>query len=150
MLSRKARVPDLAIVPRWSTMVSRFMPVPLSDNVSVPASLFAISLIFQSLFPTRRSSCVSESNLILLMASDALLISSRRKISRFEYSEWVIRCRSCFSSVLNSSVSAGMGISNENSHEEARKDTKRGQHEVRMIDLVLAFFSWLFAPLRGQ
>src|SRR4051812_9972668 len=42
------------------------------------------------------------------MASDAFETSSRRKISRFEYREWVIRWRSCFSSVLNSSFSADM------------------------------------------
>jgi hypothetical protein len=34
----------------------------------------------------------------LSQASDALLTSSRRKMSRLLYSEWIIRCSSCFTS----------------------------------------------------
>src|SRR5487761_2157095 len=37
----------------------------------------------------------SPSKRSLSQASDALEISSRRKISRFEYSEWIIRSSSC-------------------------------------------------------
>ena len=37
--SRNARVPDWAMVPRFSTIVSRDMPMPLSETVSVPAAL---------------------------------------------------------------------------------------------------------------
>jgi hypothetical protein len=37
-------------------------------------------------------------------ASEALLTSSRRKISLLEYSEWIMRCSSCFTSAWNPSV----------------------------------------------
>ena len=57
------------------------MPMPLSEIGQRPASSSGMSLIFQSLLPSSLSSWASESNWILLMASLALLISSRRKIS---------------------------------------------------------------------
>ena len=76
-----ARVPLLAMVPRWSTIVARSMPMPLSRTVSVPAASSGISLIFQSLLPSRSAVLVSDSNRTLSIASAALLISSRRKIS---------------------------------------------------------------------
>ena len=79
--------------------------MPLSEIVSVLAAASGVSLIFQSVLPSSLSALASESNRTLLIASDALEISSRRKISRSEYSECVMRWRSCLSSALNSSVS---------------------------------------------
>ena len=74
-----------AMVPRFSTIVSRDMPMPLSETVSVPASSSGMSLIFQSLVAFEQLGVASsESKRTLLMASLALLISSRRKISLFE------------------------------------------------------------------
>ena len=72
------------MVPRLSTMASRDMPTPLSEIVSVPAAGSAMSLIFQSRLPSSRASFCSELKRILSMASLALLMSSRRKISLWE------------------------------------------------------------------
>ena len=44
------------------------------------------------------------------MASLALLMSSRRKISLWEYREWVIRLRICCSSLLNACFSAAVSV----------------------------------------
>lgn len=78
------RVPERAIVPRFSTIVSRDMPMPLSEIVSVPFSLSGASLIFQLPSPPSSSGLVNPSNRTLSIASAALLINSRRKISFFE------------------------------------------------------------------
>ena len=78
-----ALVPLLAIVPRWSTMASRSMPIPLSETISVPASVSATSLIFQSVFPSATAGSVNAANRALSIASAALLTSSRTKISFF-------------------------------------------------------------------
>ena len=86
-------------------MVARDMPTPLSEMVKVPFSSSGISLIFHSLSPSASSALVSAAKRTVSMASLALLISSRKKMSLCEYSEWMIRCKSCFSSVLNGSVS---------------------------------------------
>ena len=72
------------MVPSWSMMVSRDIPVPLSDTVSVFLSLSTISFIFHSVSPSSSSLLLMELNRILLIASLALLINSRRKISLLE------------------------------------------------------------------
>ena len=69
------------MVPRFSMMASRVMPMPLSVTVRVPAARSATSRIFQSRSPSIRCSFWSELKRTLSMASLALLISSRRKIS---------------------------------------------------------------------
>ena len=82
---QEARVPDLAMVPRFSTIAPRDMPTPLSEMVSVPA--FAVGdeldlpvlVAFQQLLRGAATRSAS-----LLMASLALLISSRRKMSLWE------------------------------------------------------------------
>src|SRR5512142_2907772 len=51
------------------------------------------------------ASLCSASKRSLSQASDALETSSLRKISRLEYSEWIIRCSSCLTSVWKPSVS---------------------------------------------
>ena len=59
--------------------------ISLPSGVFKPYSGVATAiLIFQSLSPSNNSSCDKELNLILLMASLALLMSSRRKISLLE------------------------------------------------------------------
>src|SRR5690242_20780369 len=59
----------------------------------------------QSPPPSSSAGLCSASKRSLSQASEALEISSRRKISRFEYSEWIISCSSCFTSAWNPSVS---------------------------------------------
>ncbi len=65
-------------------MVSRDMPMPLSEIVSVPAFASGISLIFQSALSSSTSGCVKPWKRTRSMASDALLINSRRKMSLCE------------------------------------------------------------------
>jgi len=60
------------------------MPTPLSRMVRVPASLSVISLIFPSGSPSMTAAFWWDSKRTLSMASEALEMSSRRKISRFE------------------------------------------------------------------
>ena len=93
-----SRVPLLAIVPRLAMASASLMPMPVSVMDSVLASLSK---------DTRTSSlgCSSYSEpsamaakRSLSQASDAFEISSRRKISLFEYSECVTRCSSCATS----------------------------------------------------
>src|SRR5947209_3755010 len=93
------------MVPRFSTMVSLFMPMPLSEIVSVLAFSSGMILIFQSESPSSNSWFVSDWKRTVSMASLALEINSRRNMSWCEYSEWMMRWRSCFSSVLNCKVS---------------------------------------------
>ena len=76
----KAFVPELAMVPRVSTISSDERPMPLSDIVMILFFLSTAILIF----PSKVSAALPEviiSNLRLLIASDAFDISSRRKIS---------------------------------------------------------------------
>ena len=80
----KARVPERAMVPIFSSASAMLMPIPLSEMVRVPAVLSGISLIFQSVFPSRSSMLEWDSNLTLSMASEALDMSSRRKMSLLE------------------------------------------------------------------
>jgi len=56
MFSIKARVPERAIVPMFSSTSDMVMPMPLSLMVSVPAPLSGVILIFQSALPSRRAS----------------------------------------------------------------------------------------------
>ena len=48
------------MVPRFSTIVSRDMPMPLSEMVSVPAAASGMILIFQSVSSSRSSAWVSD------------------------------------------------------------------------------------------
>jgi len=57
----------------------------------VRASLSKPVLILRSLSPSNSAASSSASKRSLSQASDAFEINSRRKISRFEYSEWIIR-----------------------------------------------------------
>jgi hypothetical protein len=59
----------------------------------------------------------SASKRSLSHASDALDTSSRRKISLFEYSEWVTRCRICLTSAWNERVCLLIGMCLKMVHE---------------------------------
>src|SRR6185369_4713825 len=74
----------------------------------------------------------------LSQASDALEIISRRKISLFEYSEWVTRCRICLTSAWNERVclcmvmGAGLGLS-ETAPQEMGAGTRASRAEPAII-----------------
>ncbi|MNT79724.1 hypothetical protein D3C72_2190920 [compost metagenome] len=101
----KSAVPDLAMVPRWVIASSRLMPIPLSSRVTVLASLSKLTRIFSSAPPSSSSGLARASKRNLSTASEAFEINSRRKISLLEYSEWIMRCSSCFTSVWKPRVS---------------------------------------------
>ena len=85
----KEEVPDWATVPSWLMRSSLLMPQPRSIRVSVFLSLSAISFISSlavSPSPSTEGS-VSDMKRVLSRASEPLEMSSRRKISFFEYSE---------------------------------------------------------------
>src|SRR5581483_11798613 len=92
------------MVPRFSITSSRDMPTPLSRIDSVPAA-------GSGWISTASSPPPSSSGLPIArkrsrsQASEALEISSRRKISRLEYSEWIMRCSSWRTSAWNSRFS---------------------------------------------
>jgi len=74
-------VPDLAIVPRFLMSSALVMPMPVSIKVSVLASLSARMRISKSFADSSCEASVREAYRILSRASDALEMSSRRKIS---------------------------------------------------------------------
>jgi hypothetical protein len=79
---RNSRVPERAMVPRFSITSSRVMPMPLSSMVSVRASSsrrMSMPLAVGSATSLR----VSARKRALSRASEALEISSRRKTSLF-------------------------------------------------------------------
>jgi len=63
------------------------MPMPLSEIVMVFASLSNVTLIFNSWSLPYKASLLIASKRSLSAASDAFEMSSRRKISLFEYKE---------------------------------------------------------------
>ena len=83
---------------------SRLMPIPLSLMVSVRAVALVSILISSFSSLPRISGLVSASKRRRSRASEALEISSRRKISLLEYSEWITISRSCLVSAWNSKV----------------------------------------------
>ncbi len=70
------------------------MPTPLSRTLSVPALASKSIQMASSVSPASSSGLASARKRSLSLASEALEISSRRKISRWLYSEWIISCRS--------------------------------------------------------
>src|SRR5690242_7222237 len=102
---KNSRVPDLAMVPIFAITSSRDMPMPLSETVMVFAFSSKAILIFRSGSSPYRALFASASKRSLSAASEAFEISSRRKISLFEYKEWIIRLRSCRTSAWKPSVS---------------------------------------------
>ena len=81
------------------------MPMPLSDTVIVRAALSKVTSMRRSALFSLSSGWSIASKRSLSQASDALEISSRRKISRLLYSEWIISCNSCLTSVWKPRVS---------------------------------------------
>ena len=74
------------------------MPMPVSVTVSVLAALSKLMRTSSSGWSPYSDGLASASKRSLSQASEALEISSRRKISGLEYSEWVTRCSSCATS----------------------------------------------------
>ena len=85
---------------------SRLMPMPLSAIVIVCALGSASMVTASSLFPASSSGCASASKRSLSSASEALEMSSRRKISLWLYSEWIISLSSCLTSAWKPIVCA--------------------------------------------
>ena len=88
-------MPDFAIVPRFAMASSRDIPMPLSEIVIVPASASTDTRMRRSGSVSSNAAFSSASKRSLSTASDEFEMSSRRKISLFEYKEWIINCRSC-------------------------------------------------------
>lgn len=82
----------------------RDRPMPLSVMVMVRAALSKLRRTSSSGWSSYSSGWSSASKRSLSQASDAFEISSRRKISLFEYSACVTRCSSCATSAWNGSL----------------------------------------------
>lgn len=80
ILERKSAVPDLAMVPRLLTRSARVMPSPVSLMVSRRRAASALMRTPSSRVAASTPGSVSDISRILSSASDALEISSRRKI----------------------------------------------------------------------
>ena len=93
------------MVPRCEIASSRLMPMPLSRTVSVPLAGSASIQIASSLSLPSSSGFDSARKRSLSLASEALEISSRRKISLWLYREWIISCSSSRTSAWKPSVS---------------------------------------------
>src|ERR1700722_6759162 len=108
---KNSAVPDLAMVPRCEIASSRLMPMPLSRIVSVPAAGSASIQMASS--PSLPSSDGSDSdrNRSLSLASEALEMSSRRKISLWLYREWIISWRSSRTSAWKLKLSRSLDMS---------------------------------------
>src|SRR5882757_5783666 len=79
------------------------MPMPLSLTVSVPAAVSGISVTDISSEPMRPGLAIA-SKRSFSQASEAFDISSRRKISLCEYSEWITSRSTCLVSAWNSLI----------------------------------------------
>src|SRR5690606_31723245 len=98
------------MLPMLATTSSRDMPMPVSRMVMVRASLSQLTSMRSSASPDSRPGLAIDSKRSLSQASEALEISSRRKISLCEYSEWVTRCRTWATSASNARVSARVSV----------------------------------------
>ena len=77
----KALVPDLAMVPRLVTSYCLVIPIPVSMRVRVLVALSGMIYILKAGSSLTMSGSVSDLYLILSRASEALEMSSLRKIS---------------------------------------------------------------------
>ncbi|KAI9333264.1 hypothetical protein BDR26DRAFT_868463 [Obelidium mucronatum] len=82
--SMKALVPDLAIVPRLLTRSVLVIPIPASRMSRVLLAMSGVMRINSSFSESSFEASVRDSYLILSKASEALEISSRKKISLLE------------------------------------------------------------------
>ncbi len=92
---RKARVPECAIVPRFSTSSAWVIPTPVSAIVIVPA--FSSVVTEMAGGTSGCALCVPDDwrNRRRSHASAALEMSSRTKMSRSVYREWITMSSSC-------------------------------------------------------
>ena len=81
MFLRNALVPEWAMVPRFFTSSSRVMPMPASEMVSVFASASVVMWISSGAAASWMSFSVASMWRSFSIESEALEISSRRKIS---------------------------------------------------------------------
>src|ERR1700722_20063573 len=102
-VSRNFLVPDRAMVPRLSMISASLMPMPLSLMLKVPASVSGVSVIDSASLP-KSSGLAIASKRNFSQASEAFEISSRRKISLCEYSEWITKRSTCLVSAWNSLI----------------------------------------------
>ena len=93
------------MVPRLSMTSASLMPMPLSLMLKVPAVVSGVSVI-DSASPPRSSGLAIASKRSFSQASEAFEISSRRKISLCEYSEWITKRNTCLVSAWNSLICA--------------------------------------------
>ena len=102
--------PDLAIVPMLEINSSCDIPMPSSLIVKVCSTLFGIISISgfstNGIFPLE----LSDSNLLLSIASEAFEINSLKKISLFEYIELIIKFKSSLDSAWNLFVSTAINV----------------------------------------
>ena len=103
---KNSTVPELATVPISLTRSSLVMPPPESSIERVCFLESSSTVILKLASGSRTSVSVSILNRILLRASEALEISSRRNTSGWVYREFTMRCSSCFISALYSNCSA--------------------------------------------
>ncbi len=80
---KNSAVPERAIVPRFFTASSRLMPMPLSVMVTVPAAGSQSTLIASSGSSAMSAASAMAAKRSRSQASEALEMSSRRKISRW-------------------------------------------------------------------
>ena len=91
------------MVPRLSITSASLMPTPLSLMDRVPAAASGTSLTERVSAPNR-SGLASASKRSFSQASEALEISSRKKISLCEYIEWITNRNTCLVSAWNSLI----------------------------------------------
>src|SRR5271163_1556762 len=91
------------MVPRLSITSSSLMPMPLSLMLKVRAALSGVSAIDSESLPNS-SGLASASKRSFSQASEAFEISSRKKISLCEYSEWMTNRSTCLVSAWNSLI----------------------------------------------
>ncbi len=87
------------------------MPMPWSVMVRLLVASSVVMLICSGLSAWKTSFSVSCVRRIFSRESAALETSSRMKISRSVYREWITMSRTCFTSAWNSCVwAAGVGV----------------------------------------
>jgi hypothetical protein len=93
------------MVPRLSMISASLMPMPLSLMLNVPAFVSGVSVIESTSLP-KSSGLAIASKRNFSQASEPFEISSRRKISLCEYSEWITKRSTCLVSAWNSLICA--------------------------------------------
>src|SRR5450432_2063526 len=97
------------MVPRFCSNSVAFMPMPLSEMVSVEEPGLALIWILSSLSDAS-SACVTASKRRLSSASEAFETSSRRNTSLWLYRELTTKCRTWLTSALKEWVVASLMV----------------------------------------